>query len=130
MIYPSCVLPVPGIFSEFLCTPRGNSNCWTGVEKGNYRKSIAERGIIAQRLNSEVSLSDHQTPIYQSLDKYSAQMKRMSTEIANAGVMKIRPESNNYQGIETRQQEGGVHEGSGDLEGSGDFEGSGKNQFC
>ncbi|XP_022666689.1 glypican-1-like isoform X3 [Varroa destructor] len=114
-----------GIFSEFLCTPRGNSNCWTGVEKGNYRKSIAERGIIAQRLNSEVSLSDHQTPIYQSLDKYSAQMKRMSTEIANAGVMKIRPESNNYQGIETRQQEGGVHEGSGDLEGSGDFEGSG-----
>lgn len=112
----------------------GNSNCWTGSEKGSYHKATAGRGIAAQRLNPEVTFNEHQTPNYVPLVNYSVQMKRMAIEMAGADVMKIRPESDSYQGIETRQQKEGIHDGSGDPDddssdsGSGDFNGSGNSE--
>lgn len=116
-----------GALSEELCPVPGNTNCWTGVEQGNYEKGTAGRGVKAQRMNPEVRFNEHQTPNYVNLISYSLQMQQMTKELLGTAIMKIRPENANYQGIETRQQRpSGVHEGSGAFEGSGYVEGSGE----
>ncbi|XP_028967196.1 glypican-1 [Galendromus occidentalis] len=108
--------------SERLCPDISNSDCWNGSTRGDYSKTLAGRGVGAQKLNPEVVFNDRMIPNYVKLVEHSLRMKQVTGAINHAAVFKMKPEIENYQ-VETRQKESFLSDGSGDAEpGSGDDE--------